>query len=136
MDRVMDGENAQLVGKILRTGRMLHNKVHRDGQYKAIWILYKHGNMTQRELLDFFGIKSASLSETLKKVEAKGYIKREKSEADRRNINLSLTESGVAVAEKIGKDREQTAQEVLKALNQEERQTLADLLDSLLDDWN
>lgn len=132
---IKESRDAELLGRLLRTGRTLHNKVHGDGQEKAVWLLYAKGDMTQRELLNFFKVKSASLSELLQKIEAKGLIEREKSEEDKRNVNIKLTKSGYELAEIIGKQREEQAAKIFAILSEEEKGNLRKTIDKLLPYW-
>ena len=70
--------------------------------------LLKQGNMTQRELQGILEIKSASLSEILAKIESEGFIQRVKSDVDKRQISLILTEEGRAEAQGIEAENDRT----------------------------
>ncbi|MDR3315738.1 MAG: MarR family transcriptional regulator [Coriobacteriales bacterium] len=106
-----------------------------QGQSRILAILAQHESLTQRELLDIAGIRSASLSELLGKVESSGYITREKNAADHRNIDIRLTEAGKQAARGLPDQRATMAQELFFALDTSEREQLADILEKLLTSW-
>lgn len=116
-----------------------HLFIHRNGQNqgknRVLSILFKHGNMTQRELLNHTDIRSASLSELLSKIEANGDIQRKRSKEDARNVNIKLTDKGKMEAERILKEQTQFAEELFSVLNQEEQKQLERLLVKLLLSW-
>ena len=111
-----------------------HHLWFRSGD-KVLMTLFKRGNMTQRELQDILEIASASLSETLAKVEADGLVKRVKSEKDKRQIDLSLTERGNEEAKGIEAENDLVAAELLCDLTVEEEVQLFYLLDKLAEKW-
>ena len=104
-------------------------------QRRILMTLFKKGSMTQRELQEILEITSASLSETLAKVEADGLVKRAKSEKDKRQIDLSLTEKGNEEAKGIEAENDLMAEELLCELTAEEEVQLFYLLDKLAEKW-
>ena len=104
-------------------------------QRRILMTLFKKGSMTQRELQEILEITSASLSETLAKVEADGLVKRAKSEKDKRQIDLSLTENGNEEAKGIEAENDLMAAELLCDLTVEEEVQLFYLLDKLAEKW-
>ncbi len=105
------------------------------GQRRILMTLFKRGNMTQRELQEILEIRSASLSEILAKIEAEGFIERVKSDVDKRQIDLLLTEEGRKEAEGIEAENDLTAKELLCDLTEEEEVQLFYLLDKLVEKW-
>ena len=57
-------------------------------------LYYADGQMTQRVLLEKTKTTSASLSEVVGKLESAGLVERERSEADRRQLVVRLTDEG------------------------------------------
>ncbi len=113
---------------------MCHREFHRPearGQMRAVRVLAQRGEMSQRELQDILHIQPASLTELLNKLEDKGYISRARSE-DRRANTLMITEEGRKIAAENGAYPEE---ELLSALNTKQREELAFLLRTLLEDW-
>ena len=66
----------------------------RGGQQFILTALYRDGDMTQKDLLAKTKNTSASLSEMVSKLEAKGLVERTRVDKDRRQTLLSLTKEG------------------------------------------
>ena len=86
------------------------------------------GRMDQKELQEKLCVQPGSLSELLGKLEARGYLVREKSEDDRRRAQVVLTDKGTASAgsAEAGSDPR------FANLTAEEQETLRALLKKLL----
>lgn len=113
-----------------------HRKGHHQlGQSRILAILLKKGAITQRELLDFTETRSSSMSELLGKMETTGYISREKCIDDKRNITVSLTESGMMAAKDLEKNREQSTKELFSSLDDNEKNQLENILTKLISSW-
>lgn len=68
-------------------------------QYIAMMLLWEKSPRNVKELGDELYLDSGTLTPMLKKLEAKGYIVRTRSQEDERNLNVSLTEKGEALKE-------------------------------------
>ena len=66
-------------------------------QYIAMLVLWEKEKMTVKELGNKLYLDSGTLTPLLKKLEAKGLIRRERSREDERNLFLMLTEEGYAM---------------------------------------
>ena len=66
-------------------------------QYIAMLVLWETEKMTVKELGNKLYLDSGTLTPLLKKLEAKGLIRRERSREDERNLFLMLTEEGYAM---------------------------------------
>ena len=64
------------------------------GQGRILAILKLKPEISHRELSYLLGISTQSMSELLRKLENKGYVKRVPSEHDRRSMDIILTEEG------------------------------------------
>lgn len=107
----------------------------RPGQNKVLKILDKHDSMLQQELLKELGIRASSLTELLKKLEADGFITRERSNRGGREIMVSITEKGrVSALERklASKERDES---LFGCLTSDERAQLETILDKLLTAW-
>ncbi|MDR3309810.1 MAG: MarR family transcriptional regulator [Oscillospiraceae bacterium] len=100
-------------------------------QRRILLILDRWGTMTQRELMGILGIRSASLSELLAKIEADGFISRTPSEQDKRSVSISLTETGKAETGKA--EQPETA---FGALSAEEKRSITAILEKLVRSWD
>ena len=89
----------------------------------------------QRVLLEKTKTTSASLSEVVGKLESAGLVERERSEADRRQLVVRLTDEGRARAEAVIADKERFEHDAFSCLGPGELDELLGLLDRLHDHW-
>ncbi len=101
------------------------------GQGRLMRLLLSRGGVTQTELAREMGIRPASLSELLKKLEQKGLVLREKNGQDRRVVNLRLTPEGETQAEMLEAAKAAYANRLFSALDESESLVLAVLLRKL-----
>jgi DNA-binding MarR family transcriptional regulator len=124
------------MGQMRSCAHILHHRKGKDSQQRILAILTERGAMSQRDLTEVLDIRSASVSEILSKVEVNGFILRSKNEVDKRNVNITLTESGHAEAARIDAHRREFVQQMFSCLTAEEKTSLAALLEKLLADWH
>lgn len=119
-----------------RLGHILyHHYGIKSSQHRVLMILNRHGNLSQKTLLEHMGIQPGSLSELLNKVETNGYIIKHKDDNDKRNYILSLTDEGKKLAE-IEENRILEEAEILfKIMDQNEKDEFQKSLKKLLDYW-
>lgn len=86
----------------------------------------------QKELAEHAGINPSSTSEVVSKLEDDGYLVRQIDPSDKRATVLKLTEMGQVRAEEIRAERDACFEELFGKLSEEEKQTLFDLLDKML----
>ena len=63
-------------------------------QYIAMMVLWEKKSMNVKELGSFLFLDSGTLTPVLKKLEAKGYLIRERSKQDERNLDIRITREG------------------------------------------
>lgn len=99
-------------------------------QYITMMAMWEKGNINVKELGECLYLDSGTLTPLLKKLENKGYIKRERSKTDERNLIVSITEKG----DKLKDEAVEIPIEMGKCvnLNREESLTLYKLLYKLL----
>ena len=69
-------------------------------QYIVMIILWEYGKMNLKDLGNKMYLDSGTLTPLLKKLEIKGYIKRNKSCEDERNLMIELTNKGESLKDK------------------------------------
>mgnify|MGYP002869058109 FL=1 len=97
---------------------------------QALFILRinKYEGLSQKDLVETFYIAKGSVAKSLKVLEEKNLVKREKLDGDKRKYSLKLTEEGekmIPVIQKVNKDWEEKMR--LYELNNEFMETLKDL---------
>ena len=98
-------------------------------------LLAHDGRMTQRDLQEASCITSASLSEVVTKLEAEGLILRERSETDRRQLTLTLTDEGTRRARAFIESRREFERLAFDCLTPDERERLLETLDRVAERW-
>ena len=68
-------------------------------QYITMMVLWERGTVNVKELGECLYLDSGTLTPLLKKLEAKGYLTRRRSEADERSVVIQLTDAGMALAD-------------------------------------
>lgn len=118
-------------------GHYLH--VHAGGRSGKQHILAKlhqaGGKLSQRELQERSHISSAALSEVLSKLEMEGLVTRSRSDEDRRQMDITLTEEGITQAIMRKREFEAFESECLSCLSEDERIQLLEMLDRLAELW-
>lgn len=104
-------------------------------QHILIELLAHDGHMTQRDLQEASCITSASLSEVVAKLEADGLLLRERSETDRRQLTLTLTDEGTRRARTFIESRREFEQLAFDCLTPDERDRLLETLDRVAERW-
>ena len=132
----MDNElNLCLLGMMHQISYLMQTQEKFRGQGRLLVLLNRYGALTQRELIELTGRRSATLSEQLEGMEKSGLILRHKNEQDKRNVDVELTEQGKLAAAKALQNRQSYADELFAAVPQRKKQQLAGLLDALLHTW-
>ena len=103
-------------------------------QYIVMMVLWDRKSITVKELGQILYLDSGTLTPLLKKLEAKGFLSRKRSEADERNLIVTLSKQGESLRERAVSVPEKIAQCVM--LEPEEAMTLYRLLYKLLDQMN
>ncbi|GHJ57153.1 MarR family transcriptional regulator [Nonomuraea sp. TT08I-71] len=68
-------------------------------QYLVMLALWQHAPLSVRELSRLLQLDPGTLSPLLKRLEAAGYVRRERDASDERSLAVSLTASGQALRE-------------------------------------
>lgn len=103
-------------------------------QYIVMMVLWDRKSMTVKELGQILYLDSGTLTPLLKKLETKGFLNRKRSEADERNLIVTITKQGEDLREKAVTVPEKISQCVV--LEPEEAMMLYRLLYKLLDQMN
>lgn len=69
-------------------------------QYLVMLVLWERGEMPVKKLGEHLRLDSGTLSPLLKRLEAAGLVRRERSARDERSVEVRLTEEGLALRER------------------------------------
>lgn len=99
-------------------------------QYLAMMVVWEQREVTVKDLGECLYLDSGTLTPVLKKLEAKGYVTRERSKADERNLVIRSTSLGDKLKEKAARIPQRMEKYI--PLSKEEEQELHRLLDKVL----
>lgn len=99
-------------------------------QYITMMVMWERKELNVKELGEYVYLDSGTLTPVLKKLEVKGYIKRNRSKNDERNLIVVLTEKGENLREQALKIPTQVAKCI--NLDLEEIKLLHKLLHKML----
>lgn len=87
--------------EIIRRYKPLLDELHLTyTQYITMMVLWEHKRMNVKKLGECLFLDSGTLTPVLKKLEAKGFLKRSRSKEDERNLIVTITPEGEALREK------------------------------------
>lgn len=69
-------------------------------QYITMMAMWEHGKMNVKELGKCLFLDSGTLTPVLKKLEVKGYLRRDRSRTDERNLIVTITEEGTRLRDR------------------------------------
>lgn len=69
-------------------------------QYIAMMVLWEYGEMNVKDLGKKLFLDSGTLTPVLKKLESKGYLSRERSKRDERNLIVTITDEGMKLRDR------------------------------------
>lgn len=104
------------------------------GHGKILQELAKCDGVPQKELAERMRIRPQSLTEALLSLENIGFITRTRSERDRREQVVSLTESGREHSKWFHRISEEVTHRMFACLTEEEKECLASLLSKVISD--
>lgn len=102
------------------------------GQGKVLVMMSENDGVSQKLLTEQSGIRPASLSELIIKLERNELVERRRNEEDKRNMDVYLTEDGKELAETIKSRKDESADFLFDVLSEEEKETLSVLFDKLI----
>lgn len=107
----------------------------KGSQKRILIILNEIGTITQQALTKRLGIQPGSASEVIAKLEHIGLIVRTPSRADRRTVDIALTEDGKKRAREAAAQRSKRHEEMFSCLSEAEKSQLLSLLEKINADW-
>lgn len=91
-------------------------------QYITMMVLWEKEKLNVKELGSMLYLDSGTLTPLLKKLEAKGYVSRQRSQEDERNLIICITEKGNALKEKAAGIPEEMTSKFMNLTKEEIRQ--------------
>lgn len=119
--------------------RLFHTVLDRDSEGGTmqdgliLHILSEEDGITQKVLAQKMHIRPQSLTGVLEKLEQKGLIRRQRSESDKREQNVFITDSGKELSAELTAKRDRITEELFNILSDEEKTELYRLLTKVAD---
>lgn len=112
--------------------RYLQQKIAPHGVTLGMWYflraLWHQDGLTQRELSVVVGTMEPTTLTAIKSMERKGLVRREKNPADRRKINVYLTERGRALETELIPLAKQVVEDSVRGFSERERAAFLEYL--------
>ncbi|MBA3592081.1 MarR family transcriptional regulator [Methylibium sp.] len=105
MDKELKMDSRAIAELVLQLGRMASAEAHGEGLTPVQWAGLRYFGRANRfsrtpsAFAAFHGTTRGTASQTIKNLEARGYLARMRSESDRRSVHLVLTEKAKAILE-------------------------------------
>lgn len=103
------------------------------GQQTLLLTLYEKGAMTQEQLARHLKIDKANIARSIDKLEAEGYVIRQRCENDKRAYHILLTDKAYEVREEIIKTVTNWSDVLTKGMSEDEQVLTLRLLSKMLD---
>lgn len=101
------------------------------GQWRLLSMIGSGAASTTREVSARTGMDPAFVSRTLRSLETAGLVEAKRSQSDRRQINLELTEAGSVLYAKVLPRMQARQENLLRALEPRERDLVFRIIDKL-----
>lgn len=98
--------------------------------------LLRNPGITQQHLVEKLGLDKSWISRAIDGLVKTGAVTKQTDQTDRRCVNLSLTSSGLGLAQQLDHQLNEHAAQVLNSLSNEQNQQIAASLQLLLDNLN
>ncbi|MEZ1316312.1 MarR family transcriptional regulator [Pseudomonas fluorescens] len=124
------GRAALLKDRIIDTHMEPHGIT--AAQFKVLIIMAQFGIDTPAELCRHLSLDSGSMTRMLDRLEQKGFLARQRSDADRRQVQLVLTAQGRQLADRLPQIGAEAMNELAGAITAQELITLEQILKKIL----
>ena len=136
-DRRLDFDSMLAVSNIYRAATAVRRRAERGvlsefglswGGFTTLWVLWVWGEMQTADLADECDLSKGTLTGVVKTLEKQGFVERQRVEADRRRVTVSLTDAGLDTIERLFPRFNRYEAEMVEHLATSEKQELAELL--------
>lgn len=97
-------------------------------QWMVLVVLWETDGLSQKELSQRVAVETATLSRTVDRMERDGLVTRDRSETDRRQVHVRLTEYGAGLWRDLVPEAEANQDRALTGISEDEEEVLRGLL--------
>ncbi|HBX23324.1 MAG TPA: TrmB family transcriptional regulator [Desulfotomaculum sp.] len=105
-------------------------------QLLAMLIIDRHGELIMSQIADYLNIPLSTTTGLVNRLVKSGYLRRERSESDRRIVAIQLTETGKTLVVNIKETINQYVERIDRLLSDEERETLMHIFVKVIEALN
>lgn len=138
----VDVSGMAIIGRLTRLVRSIRPRLDavfaehdlESWEFDVLATLLRNGpphQLTPGQLLDSMMITSGAMTNRIDRLEARGFVTRERSETDGRQVLVALTAAGMAKVDAALVDHAANEAEIVSALDEDDRARLIDLLRAL-----
>jgi len=98
------------------------------GQDKIMLALNQENGLTPSQLAEKLGVRPPTITKTINRLAAQGFLEKRASDTDARRAHVYLTESGSEAIRAIERSVRKTEKQALKTLDKKEQKALVKLL--------
>lgn len=113
-------------------GRRLEGRGITRIQWIALYYIYENPNISQRELSLLMYIKDSSAGRLMDRLQREGFIKRTKSDEDKRIVHLQLTDTGRQRFEEVLHLGVEFNEDLIRGISAEDLNTFNSVLSRML----
>lgn len=129
------------IRRLMQTGELYTKELDKKfgvsaTQLNCIHALNGNDSIPITRIAEYMMVRSSTVTGVIDRLEQKGLVQRDRSNTDRRVINIRLTEAGKRLAEKVPSSIHLSIVEGLNALSPDEVHRIADALNRLTDMLN
>lgn len=114
-------------------GRLLKDTKLHPGQVGILFLIQRHGELSQKELAEFMHVTAPSMTVAIQKLEKSQYVRRKADKKDQRVMRLSLTHKGDDTLKQIRGLSSQVEEVLFQNMTVEEKIVLYRLLGQVKD---
>lgn len=137
---IKNNQDDALVDLIFNFGRIMKGQIGSANsvnsfsmlQFKALYFISQSEKTSMTEVAGHFGVSSPSATSIVSKLFKLGYVKRSVGKADRRVINLIVTQNGKKAIESGMRKAKNRVKSILGVLSNDERKQLEKILDKIV----
>ena len=130
-DHSLSGELERLTHELFRK-LYLKNRSANQTQGKVLKILYRKGQLSQKEVQEILDVKSGSISEIITKLEKRELVTRVQDSSDKRRVLLTLTDEGRLDVEEFSRKYQDSVMQCFEVLDEQEKREYRRILRKLL----
>ncbi len=128
------------MSQVRRLNRMMHGRVkpmHLDvsvAQLTVLRLMAEHGPMRMSDVAREVGLSASSVTGLFDRLEAEGYIERRRSQEDRREVTVLLTDEARRMLEDANARIVREVERLFAPLSDEDLETITRLIAKLVQD--